>query len=209
MVTDPRDLTHDPADIPDRRCALREGGGHDRGAPRRALPAAPAEGDTIWMGGIDRNGLAVSYIQSVYWAFGSGCVLPATGILWHNRGLSFSLDPAKAQSPGAGPQALPHPQPGASPSSMTDGCSPTAPWAARGSRRSSGQIFTRYADFGMGLADAVDAPRWLFGQADGLRDPEGGGSVRSRPPAGAAGFGHPVEELGKPYADASAMRACW
>ncbi len=36
-----------------------------------------AKGDTIWMGAADASGLVVSYIQSLYWEFGSGCVLPA------------------------------------------------------------------------------------------------------------------------------------
>ena len=47
------------------------------------------------MGAADASGLVVSYIQSLYWEFGSGCVLPATGVLMQNRGASFSLD-AKA-----------------------------------------------------------------------------------------------------------------
>ena len=39
-------------------------------------PLGAAEGDTIWMGAADSGGLVVSYIQSIYWEFGSGCVLP-------------------------------------------------------------------------------------------------------------------------------------
>src|SRR5580693_7896281 len=54
-------------------------------------PLASGEGDTIWMGSADSSGLVVSYIQSLYWEFGSGCVLPATGVLMQNRGASFSL----------------------------------------------------------------------------------------------------------------------
>ena len=44
----------------------------------------------------------MSYIQSLYWEFGSGCVLPATGVLMQNRGASFSLDPGalNALAPG-------------------------------------------------------------------------------------------------------------
>src|SRR6202008_2487051 len=54
-------------------------------------PAAPRTGDTIWMGAADEQGCVVFYIQSLYWEFGSGCVLPATGVLMQNRGASFSL----------------------------------------------------------------------------------------------------------------------
>ena len=65
-------------------------------------PAPYGEGDTIWMGAADSSGLAVSYIQSLYWEFGSGCVLPKTGVLMQNRGSSFSLDPKalNALAPG-------------------------------------------------------------------------------------------------------------
>jgi len=50
-------------------------------------------GDTIWMGVIDGTGLSVSFIQSIYHEFGSGIVLPQTGVNWQNRGCAFSLDP--------------------------------------------------------------------------------------------------------------------
>ena len=54
------------------------------------------------MGAADAGGLVVSYIQSIYWEFGSGCVLPGTGVLMQNRGASFSLDPRalNALAPG-------------------------------------------------------------------------------------------------------------
>jgi len=48
-------------------------------------------GDTVWLGVIDGQGRAVSLIQSIYWEFGSGVVLANTGVLWQNRGVSFSL----------------------------------------------------------------------------------------------------------------------
>ena len=68
-------------------------------------PAPYGEGDTVWMGAADASGLVVSYIQSLYWEFGSGCVLPATGVLMQNRGASFSLDPKalNALAPGRRP----------------------------------------------------------------------------------------------------------
>lgn len=55
---------------------------------------ASPDGDTVGIATADSDGFAVSLIQSVYYAFGSGLVDPQTGILFHNRGNGFSLDPA-------------------------------------------------------------------------------------------------------------------
>ena len=47
-------------------------------------PLRSDPGDTIWMGAIDGKGTAVSFIQSLYWEFGSGIVLDESGLLWDN-----------------------------------------------------------------------------------------------------------------------------
>ena len=64
--------------------------------PKRAAPwpQTALPGDTIWMGAADAQGRVVSYIQSIYWEFGSGIVLQGSGVNWQNRGCSFSLAPA-------------------------------------------------------------------------------------------------------------------
>lgn len=61
--------------------------------PARALasPRPQAAGDTCWFGAADSEGRVVSAIQSTYFEFGSGLVLPQTGITWQNRGSSFRL----------------------------------------------------------------------------------------------------------------------
>jgi gamma-glutamyltranspeptidase/glutathione hydrolase len=55
-------------------------------------PATVSHGDTVGVAAADSDGYAVSLIQSVYYAFGSGLIDPGTGILFHNRGVSFALD---------------------------------------------------------------------------------------------------------------------
>jgi len=57
-----------------------------------ARPPPVGAGGTVWMGAADASGFVVSYLQSLYWEFGSGVVLPKTGVLMQNRGASFSLD---------------------------------------------------------------------------------------------------------------------
>jgi gamma-glutamyltranspeptidase/glutathione hydrolase len=60
----------------------------------QAERAPVPHGDTVGVAAVDGDGYAVSLIQSVYDAFGSGLIDPDTGILFHNRGTGFSLDAA-------------------------------------------------------------------------------------------------------------------
>ena len=62
---------------------------------RKGTPeAAPTGGGTCYLCAVDRDGNAVSLIQSVFFDFGSGVVAGDTGLLLQNRGSFFSLDPA-------------------------------------------------------------------------------------------------------------------
>jgi gamma-glutamyltranspeptidase len=131
-------------------------------------PAAP--GDTVWFGAIDAQGRAVSCIQSLYWEFGSGLVLPRTGLFWQNRGSSFTL--------GAGPNQL---APGRLPfhtlnpalariKTAKDGEVKTVVYGTMGGEgqpQTQAAFLTRYAWFGQGLRGALDGPRWLLGRTWG------------------------------------------
>nr|WP_183399585.1 gamma-glutamyltransferase family protein [Kaistia hirudinis] len=143
----------------------REAGAVDmrRAAP---WPQVALKGDTVWLGAIDANGMAVSYIQSVFWEFGSGVVLPRTGITWQNRGSSFSLDP-KARNP-LHPGRKPFHTLNPAMASFDDGRFMSyGTMGGEGQPQTQAAVFTRYARFGMDLARAVDAPRWLLGRTWG------------------------------------------
>lgn len=76
-------------------------------APDRPIGgAATASGDTVGLSAISADGWAVSLINSVYWGFGAHILEPETGIVFQNRGTSFSLDPASpnAFAPGKRPR---------------------------------------------------------------------------------------------------------
>ena len=135
---------------------------------RRALPwpAPAAAGDTVWLGAIDGSGVATSFIQSIYFEFGSGCVLPDLGIVWQNRGASFLLE-------GAGPRVL---APGRKPfhtlnpalARFADGRTMVyGTMGGEGQPQTQSAVFTRFATYGMPLAQAVAAPRWLLGKTWG------------------------------------------
>jgi gamma-glutamyltranspeptidase len=129
-------------------------------------PPPPSGGDTIWMGAADASGLVVSYIQSLYWEFGSGCVLPATGVLMQNRGASFSLDPKalNALAPGRRPFHTLNPALAV----LKDGRTMAyGTMGGDGQPQSQAAIFTRHVAFGEPLERAIDAPRWLLGRTWG------------------------------------------
>jgi gamma-glutamyltranspeptidase/glutathione hydrolase len=134
---------------------------------RRAAPYPPADarGDTVWMGAIDQAGLAVSFIQSLYFEFGSGVVLPRTGIAWQNRGVGFSLDPKshRALAPGRKPFHTLNPPL----ARFRDGRMLTyGSMGGDGQPQFQAAIFTRYA-FGVEPGEAIDRPRWRWGRTWG------------------------------------------
>ena len=134
----------------------------------RALPwPAPASaGDTVWMGAIDGQGRAASFIQSVYFEFGSGVVLPESGIQWQNRGCSFKLS-------GKGPTVLasgrkPFHTLNPAMARFDDGRTMVyGTMGGEGQPQTQAAVFSRYAYFGQPLQQSVTAPRWLLGRTWG------------------------------------------
>lgn len=125
-----------------------------------------APGDTVWMGTVDSSGLAVSFIQSIYHEFGSGVVLPRSGILWQNRGASFSLDPdhLRALKPGKYPFHTLNP----AAARLQDGRTLVyGSMGGDGQPQTQAAVFIRHIMQGMPLQQAVSAPRWLLGRTWG------------------------------------------
>jgi len=164
-VTDPAHMTVDPrryltaADLDAR--AQRIDGARALPWPHTAKP-----GDTVWLGAIDGEGRAVSFIQSVYWEFGSGLVLPGSGVCWQNRGTSFSLDSLKQNA------LLPHRRPfhtiQPAMAILNDGrVMPYGTMGGEGQPQTQAMIYSRHVIHGQSLQDAIDAPRWLLGRTWG------------------------------------------
>jgi gamma-glutamyltranspeptidase/glutathione hydrolase len=123
-------------------------------------------GDTVWMGAIDGDGVAVSFIQSIYHEFGSGIVLPTTGINWQNRGCSFSLDRASLNPlmPGRRPFHTLNP----ALAQFADGRTMVyGNMGGDGQPQSQSAVFSRIARYGWNPQAAIDAPRWLLGRTWG------------------------------------------
>jgi gamma-glutamyltranspeptidase/glutathione hydrolase len=165
-----------------------------------SLPLPPGAGDTIWMGAIDASGRAVSFIQSIYWEYGSGCVLPRTGVDLQNRGISFSLDPKAINplTPGRRPFHTLNP----ALTVFDDGrVLSYGSMGGDGQPQFQAQVMTRIL-FGEGLAGAVEAPRFLFGKTWGNATT----TLKLEPRFDSRLFeqlekaGHEIEILSEPYA---------
>ncbi|MGI9382302.1 MAG: gamma-glutamyltransferase family protein, partial [Methyloligellaceae bacterium] len=164
-VTDPAYMTVDPSDfLTDAALAERAADIDADKALPWPQPAAP--GDTVWLGAIDGAGRAVSFIQSVYWEFGSGLVLPRSGVLWQNRGTSFALDDGATNALKPGRKPFHTIQPAMA--LFADGrVMPYGTMGGEGQPQTQSALYTRYAHYGQGLQEAVAAPRWLLGRTWG------------------------------------------
>ena len=142
--------------------------GIDR-ARAQEWPDPERKGDTIWMGAMDAEGTSVSFIQSVFWEFGSGLTCPTTGIVFENRGAGFGLTPGPNQlAPGKRPFHTLNP----ALAELTDGrVMAYGTMGGDGQPQTQAALFTRYAHFGQGLQQAITAPRWLLGKTWGDASP--------------------------------------
>lgn len=124
-------------------------------------------GDTIWMGVIDSTGVAVSFIQSIYHEFGSGIVLPSSGVNWQNRGCSFSLDPGHANT--LEPVKKPFHTLNPAMAQRADGSLMVyGTMGGDGQPQTQATIYNRVARFGDDPQRAIERPRWLLGRTWGL-----------------------------------------
>ncbi|MCB1757934.1 MAG: gamma-glutamyltransferase, partial [Gammaproteobacteria bacterium] len=168
VVTDPARVPEPPAGFlhDDSLAALSAAIDQQHALPW-PQPAQP--GDTVWMGCIDKNGCAVSFIQSIYWEFGSGVVLRDTGINWQNRGISFSLEPSALQAlePGRKPFHTLNPALAV----FDDGrVMSYGTMGGEGQPQTQAMIFARHVLHGTPLQAAITAPRWLLGRTWGAAE---------------------------------------
>jgi oxamate amidohydrolase len=165
VITDPAHLPHPLDRYLEPKFLDAEARKIDR---RKAAhwPAPYGEGDTVWMGAADATGLVVSYIQSLYWEFGSGVVLPRTGVIMQNRGASFSLEAGalNALAPGRLPFHTLNPALAV----LADGrIMGYGAMGGDGQPQTQAALFTRHVLYRMALDRAIDAPRWLLGRTWG------------------------------------------
>ena len=126
-----------------------------------ALPptALPVSADTVYLATADEDGAMVSMIQSNYMGFGSGVVVPGTGIAMQNRGAGFSLAPDHPNRVGPGKR----PYHTIIPGFVTRRGAPLMAFGVMGGHmqhQGHVQMVTRIFDHGENPQAASDAPRW-------------------------------------------------
>jgi gamma-glutamyltranspeptidase/glutathione hydrolase len=118
----------------------------------------PRPGGTVYFAAADANGMSVSFIQSNYHGFGSGVVVPGTGIALQNRGAGFVTTPGHANRVGGGKKPFHTIIPGL----LTMDGRATAFGVMGGPMQAQGHVQTvvRRVKFGQNWQASLDAPRW-------------------------------------------------
>jgi gamma-glutamyltranspeptidase/glutathione hydrolase len=122
-------------------------------------PGAPPRGGTVYLCAADSDGRMISMIQSNFWGFGSGVVVPEWGLSLQNRGHGFSLEPGNPNrlAPGKRPFHT------IIPAFLMRAGRPIGPFGVMGgSMQPQGhmQVAINTIDYGMNPQAALDAPRW-------------------------------------------------
>jgi gamma-glutamyltranspeptidase/glutathione hydrolase len=168
----------------------------------------PVRGGTIYLTAADENGMMVSFIQSNYQGFGSGCVEPTYGISLQNRGFGFSTDPAGAnranlETPGKRPFHT------IIPAFLTKDGQPVMSYGVMGANmqpQGHMQTLVRMIDHGQNPQMACDAPRWRFNAGLSI-------NVEASMPAatvqGLQARGHRTEVLQDSFQDFGAGQFIW
>ncbi|WP_419885999.1 gamma-glutamyltransferase [Paenibacillus sp. B-A-8] len=160
------------------------------------LTSQPIGSDTAYAAVVDEEGNAVSFIQSLYFEFGSGVVAGNTGILLQNRGSFFSLDPSHINTLEPHKRSFHTLMPAMA-------CREGKPAILYGTQGGEGQpqtqtlLLTRMLHYGMNPQTAISEPRFVWGRTWGepTQELKVEGRVADEVLAGLAGAGHIVRKL--------------
>jgi len=165
----------------------------------------PVKGGTIYLTAADESGMMVSFIQSNFMGFGSGCVEPSFGISLQNRGHGFSLnaDSPNVVAPGKRPFHT------IIPAFLTKDGQPVMSFGVMGGNmqpQGHMQTLVRMLDYKQNPQAACDAPRWRFNA--GL---EINVEAAMNPAAlqGLRDLGHHLEVINDSYQDFGAGQFIW
>jgi gamma-glutamyltranspeptidase/glutathione hydrolase len=196
-VSDPAHMTVKPEALLDRAYLASRARGIDMNRAQSFGPGDPPRAGTVYLCAGDENGMLVSLIQSNYMGFGSGVVVPDTGISLQNRGAGFSLKPGHANEVGGGKR----PYHTIIPGFVTRDGAPLAAFGVMGGPiQPPGHVQTlvRLVDYRMNPQAVLDAPRWKVAPS-GAIDLEASASAELR--AALIAMGHRIAAQPDSYMD--------
>jgi len=182
-VSDPATMRVDPLALLDDGFLQKRAAEIRMDRAGRPAATAPRESGTVYLTAADQHGMMVSYIQSNYMGFGSGIVVPGTGISLQNRGAGFSLEKGHPNRVAGAKR----PYHTIIPAIVTRRGQPVLSFGVMGGimqPQGHVQVAVRIFDHGFNPQAASDAPRWCLTEdfqlamepgfdphvADGLRD---------------------------------------
>ena len=177
----------------------------DRKRAQPFAPGKPPKGGTVYLSAADASGMMISMIQSNYMGFGSGVVVPGTGISLQNRGATFVLKEGHPNR--VGPKKRPYQT--IIPGFVTRDGKPVMSFGVMGGTmqpQGHVQVVVRIADYGQNPQAACDGPRFRWVQ--GLEVNVEGGLA----PAvleELARRGHRLTELKEGYMDFGSAQMIW
>jgi len=164
----------------------------------------PVKGGTIYLSTADEDGMMVSFIQSNYMGFGSGCVEPEFGISLQNRGHGFSLDDGINQvAPGKRPFHT------IIPAFLTKDGKPVMSYGVMGANmqpQGHMQTLVRMLDYKQSPQAACDAPRWRYNAGFEINVEA---AMNQTTVQGLAARGHRMEVINDSYQDFGAGQFIW
>jgi gamma-glutamyltranspeptidase/glutathione hydrolase len=204
-VADPRSMEVTPEQMLDDAYLDARARLIDMGRAQMPTFGMPRAGGTVYLTAADENGMMVSFIQSNYMGFGSGVVVPGTGISLQNRGFGFSMDARSANVVEGGKR----PFHTIIPAFLTKDGQPQMSFGVMGGdMQPQGHLQTlvRMLDYKQQPQAACDAPRWKVNR-DFTLDVEG--TMNADTVAALEARGHKLESVADPYMDFGSGQFIW
>ena len=166
----------------------------------------PSHQSTVYITVVDKDRNVCSLINTLYEGFGSGIMAPQSGVMLHNRGQGFVVDPDHPNGVDGGKRPL-HT---IIPAMVTkDGRATMSYGVMGGDYQAFGhmQFLTRYFDYGMDVQMAQDTPRFFPNPSQDFTDVEGPVPEATR--AALRALGHDIRETTKPIGGSQAITIDW
>ncbi len=204
-VADPRSMEVTPEQMLDDAYLDARARLIDMGRAQMPTFGMPRAGGTVYLTAADENGMMVSFIQSNYMGFGSGVVVPGTGISLQNRGFGFSMDARSANVVAGGKR----PFHTIIPAFLTKDGQPQMSFGVMGGdMQPQGHLQTlvRMLDYKQQPQAACDAPRWKVNR-DFTLDVEA--TMNTATVAELEARGHKLKSVADPYMDFGSGQFIW